>query len=203
MATAARSAVKTKPKAARAIGRPSDYAQEMLAEASEMYAAGYSDREVAVGLGIGMTTLYRWREMHPEFRQSAKAPKLMADERVQNSLYMQALGYDYVEQQAIKVKDGDYERVEVVEVVRHKPAETTAQIFWLKNRQPDNWNDRRELNVSGSLEVKGSERDVALAMIQLLREAADDESEPEPTLIEHDPVERPTVVQSERSRRFG
>ncbi|WP_407951581.1 helix-turn-helix domain-containing protein [Planococcus sp. A6] len=39
-------------------------------------------------------------------------------------------------------------------VTKHKSPETLAQIFWLKNRMPDQWRDKQEINHSGGLDNK-------------------------------------------------
>ena len=52
-----------------------------------------------------------------------------------------ALGYDYTEQ---RIEKSDKDGTKIVQILKHVPADTTAQIFWLKNRKPDVWRDRRE-----------------------------------------------------------
>ena len=47
-----------------------------------------------------------------------------------------------------------YERIPMVEVENHLPPDTTAQIFWLKNRRPDRWRDKRETELSGQMGVQ-------------------------------------------------
>ncbi|MBB3217626.1 hypothetical protein FHW72_002708 [Ochrobactrum sp. RC6B] len=83
------------------------------------------------------------------FCHSIKSGKEAADERVERSLYQKATGYDYTEETAIKVKVEQYkEEVEVVQVGKHAPADTTAAIFWLKNRRKDDWRDKQDHTVS-------------------------------------------------------
>ncbi len=36
---------------------------------------------------------------------------------------------------------------------KHIQPDTTAQIFWLKNRQPDRWRDQTHTNMSGELDI--------------------------------------------------
>jgi hypothetical protein len=80
---------------------------------------------------------------------------------VENALLRNALGYDFVEEEAVKLKQVYYvdgkryedERVEVVELRKHRTADTTAQIFWLKNRKPKEWRDKQELEHTGELGV--------------------------------------------------
>lgn len=142
---------------------------------------GWSVREIADELGISVTTLYTWSDNYPEFWNAFKGGREERDERVVNALYAKAVGFDYVEQQAFKVKTGENEEaVEVVDVKRHNPADNTAMIFWLKNRRPKDWNDRQQIELSGSVELKQDDRQLALAMLDLLRGAMD-----APMTIEH------------------
>ena len=42
---------------------------------------------------------------------------------------------------------------EIKKVTKHVPADVTAIIFWLKNRQPAKWNDKREMETK-DIEIK-------------------------------------------------
>lgn len=131
-------------------GRPSDYRPEYAEQAAKLCALGATDDEMADFFGIHRATLYRWKLDYPEFCDAIKAAKEVADERVERSLYQKATGYDYSEQQAIKVKRKQHvEDVEVVEVRKHSPADTTAAIFWLKNRRKEQWRDKQEHEHTG------------------------------------------------------
>lgn len=101
--------------------------------------------------GIHRATLYRWKLEHQDFCDSIKTAKEVADDRVERSLYQKATGYDITEEQAIKLKVEQHkEEVEVVEVRKHVPADTTAAIFWMKNRRSGEWRDKQEVEHSTS-----------------------------------------------------
>jgi len=148
-------------------GRPSDYKPEYAEQAAKLCALGATDDEMADFFGIHRSTLYRWKLDHPDFCDAIKAAKEVADERVERSLYQKATGYDYTEEQAIKVKlEQHREEVEVVEVRKHSPADTTAAIFWLKNRRRDLWRDKTELEVKHSFsDLSDWEIDVDIAAL--------------------------------------
>ena len=80
---------------------------------------------------------------------SLKVGKDIPDQNVERSLYQRAIGYSHPDVD-IRVVDGD---VVQTEIVKHYPPDTTAAIFWLKNRKPKDWRDKQEveLNVNGSL----------------------------------------------------
>ena len=116
-----------------------------------MSALGLTDAEMAEVFDVSVRTLHRWKLDSEEFCHALKAGKEIADERVARALYQNATGYEYRETQAIKVKTGQYEeKVELVEVEKHKPAETTAGIFWLKNRRRDEWRDKIDHELTGA-----------------------------------------------------
>lgn len=196
------------PKIARtkgAMGRPTDFAEEKVAEAAELALQGLTEAEIAKRMGIDRVTLYRWRMLHENLRNTLKGAKDAADDRVELSMYQKAMGYDFVEQQAIKVKlNKDVEGVEVVEVVRHQPADTTAGIFWLKNRRREGWTDTQRIDLNGSLQIEDAgSRDLALALIGILRTAGSDEAQP--VTIDHQPAQdtpEAPVAQERRRRAF-
>lgn len=132
-----------------AAGRPTEFDDLYVEQAEKLCALGATDEEMADFFGVSVRTLYRWKLDYPEFCQAIKAAKDIADERVERSLYQKATGYNYTEQQAIKIKVEQHkEEVEVVDVERHAPAETPAAIFWLKNRRKDQWRDKQEVELT-------------------------------------------------------
>ena len=76
---------------------------------------GLTDEQIAKNKGIGERTLYEWKEKYPQISQSLKKGKEVVDYQVENALLFSAL-------------EGN----------------TTAQIFWLKNRRPDKWRDKQK-----------------------------------------------------------
>jgi hypothetical protein len=130
------------------MGRPSGYKKEYAKQAAQLCALGATDDEMAEFFGVHRATLYRWKLDHKDFCDAIKSAKDVADERVERSLYQKATGYEITEQQAIKVKVGGEEKVEVVDIHKHIPADTTAAIFWLKNRRKEDWRDKTESEIN-------------------------------------------------------
>lgn len=130
-------------------GRPTEYDDGKVEQAAKLCALGATDDEMADFFGIHRATLYRWKLEYPEFCDAIKTAKEVADERVERSLYQKATGYDITEEQAVKLKVEQHkEEVEVVEVRKHVPADTTAAIFWMKNRRADRWRDKHDVDVN-------------------------------------------------------
>jgi len=95
--------------------------------------------------------------------------KTDADARVEASLYHRALGYSYDSEEVRVLRDGQVIRVPIRV---HMPPDTTAGIFWLKNRQPERWRDRHELDQRVQVEAEPmSDRDLAKALALLIAEA--------------------------------
>lgn len=125
------------------MGRPTKYKPEYCEQAEKLCRLGATDVELADFFGVSVRTLHRWKIESEEFCHSIKAAKAEADDRIERALYERASGFEYKEQQAIKVKVGPHEeKVEIVDVERMAPPDTTAMIFWLKNRRPENWRDK-------------------------------------------------------------
>lgn len=136
-------------------GRPSEYSPVYVEQAAKLCVLGATDAEMADFFNVDVRTIYRWKLDHDDFCQAIKAAKEIADERVERSLYQKATGYDYTEEQAIKLKIEQYkEEVEVVEVTKHSPADTTAAIFWLKNRRAGEWRDKHDVEHHGDVTFK-------------------------------------------------
>lgn len=137
----------TAPKSRKGVGgRPTDYKKSYPAQAEKLCALGATDIEIADFFEVDIRTVYRWKLKHEQFCHALKTGKEAADARVERSLYQKAVGFYFVEQQVLKVKrDQNLEEIEIVDVTRHHPADPTSAIFWLKNRQPEKWRDRKEL----------------------------------------------------------
>jgi hypothetical protein len=138
-------------------GRPSLYKPEYCEIVKEWCLLGAKDDEIAAQFGVSVVTLNAWKKAHPEFYEAMQEGKMPADGLVARKLFERANGYTWVEEQAIKVKDIEYdangkklretERVEIVPVTRRAPPDTTAGIFWLKNRRYGDWRDRKEVEI--------------------------------------------------------
>lgn len=132
------------------MGRPTLYDPAYTRAVQFMCRAGATDVDLADFFDVTVRTINRWKVTHPEFAAAMKRGKEAADDRVEDSLYHRAMGTEYEEAHPIKLKEVEYsdgkrvketERVEVVMVKKVIPADTTAAIFWLKNRRKSDWRD--------------------------------------------------------------
>jgi hypothetical protein len=107
---------------------------------------GLTDDQIAHNIGIATSTLYHWKNKYLEISESLKRGKEVIDRQVENALLKRALGYQYDE---VTYEFGE----ETKRVTKEVHPDTTAQIFWLKNRKPNEWRDKKETELSGGLEL--------------------------------------------------
>lgn len=110
---------------------------------------GLTDEQIASNMGIATSTLYNWKNEHLEILEALKKGKEVVDIQVENALLKRALGYTYKETTSECDKDGELKVTKVV--TKEVVPDTTAQIFWLKNRRPDLWRDKQNIEHSGQI----------------------------------------------------
>lgn len=120
------------------MARPTDYRQEYAEQARKLCLLGFTDKQLAVFFGVNESTINRWKQKYPEFCKSIKSGKVIADAQVSESLFKRATGIEVTE---VEVRDDGKKKVKRV-TKKHIPPDPTAQIFWLKNRQPELWRDK-------------------------------------------------------------
>ena len=126
-------------------GRPSSFKSEYIEQAKKLCELGLTDEELAKFFEVHVATIYRWQAQFPKFCEALKVGKAPADDRVERSLYHKAVGYTF-ESEKIFNYQGDVVRAKTVE---HVPPDTTAAIFWLKNRRKEDWRDKHDHTMSG------------------------------------------------------
>lgn len=126
------------------MARPSKYKPEFQEQAAKLCQLGATDVEIADFFSVDVRTLYRWKGEFPEFCQALKVAKEVADERVERSLFARANGYEHDEVD-IRVVSGE---IVQTQIRKFYPPDTTAAIFWLKNRRPETWRDVRDVNMN-------------------------------------------------------
>lgn len=85
---------------------------------------GLTDQQIAENMGIHVATLYKWKNEINEICDALKEGKEVADFNVENALYKAAC-------------EGN----------------TTAMIFWLKNRNPKRWREKMEVETDNKVKV--------------------------------------------------
>lgn len=104
---------------------------------------GLTDAEICEKIDLHIATLCEWKKKYPDtIGEALKSGKEVADTIVENALFRKATGYKTKEVSYKADKNGNLVPVSAVE--KEVLPDTTAQIFWLKNRRPDLWRDRRK-----------------------------------------------------------
>ena len=134
--------------------RPTKFKSSYIEMAQKLARMGATDAEMADFFDVSERTVQTWKKQHPEFLQALKGGKLEADARVTDALYRRAIGYSHADVDIRVVSQGQGGVSEVVQtpIIKHFPPDTTACIFWLKNRRRDEWRDHpvKEVALSAS-----------------------------------------------------
>lgn len=140
------------------MARPTKFKEEYIPKAEKLCKLGATDMEIADFLEVDVRTLYRWKGENEAFCQALKAGKDVADERVERSLFARANGYEHDEVD-IRVVAGE---IKQTPIRKYYPPDTTAAIFWLKNRRPAEWRDKQEIEHKGGVTIQASPLDERL-----------------------------------------
>lgn len=148
---------------------------------------GLSNIQIANNIGISEKTLYEWSSKYSEFREALSKNKEIVDIEVENALYKKALGYNEKILKTFKVREVIYgdsgKKIKETEKLVtgydeiHIPADTTAQIFWLKNRQPNKWREKQEQLPDESVNMLLKNVTTAMSNIRTRKEDNDEEKE--------------------------
>ena len=135
---------------------------------------GLTDEQIATNIGVTTTTLYDWKKKYADFSDALKKGKETSDYEVENALFKSATGYEYEERKEVQeVVDGVMrKRVEITR--KQVPPNATSAIFWLKNRKPDKWRNKQEIEVNKlQAEIKKIEAETARIESQTEKDGAD------------------------------
>lgn len=150
---------------------------EGLAKIEGWARDGLINEQIAANMGITRKTLQEWAIKYSDIGDALKKSKEVADRIVENSLFKRATGYNAQVRKVFKCKKVEYDpitgrRIGEIEELKegieevHIPADTTAQIFWLKNRKPGVWRDK--VSTEENLQVESD------GFIEALQEGAAD-----------------------------
>lgn len=127
------------------MARPNIYEQKIkdkLAAVQGWARNGLTCEQIANNLGVSLTTFFKYQAQEKEFADAIKKGKEVVDFEVENALLKRALGYDYEE---TKIEKSDKDGVKITKITKHVPPDVGAAAFWLKNRKPTEWRDRKEI----------------------------------------------------------
>ena len=124
-------------------GRPTKYKPEYTEQAVKLSKIGATDAQIADFFEVNIDTITEWKKVHPEFSVALKEAKAQFDDiLVEQSLARRAQGF-------MRVKEV-FNPEGIKELIQEEvPPDTTACIFWLKNRQPQQWREKQEHEHTG------------------------------------------------------
>jgi hypothetical protein len=147
------------------VGRPTKYKSEFNDQAYKLCLLGATDKEIADFFEVNEDTVHEWKKVYPQFSESVKRGKIIADAEVASSLHKRAVGYkfdevtyekvdmkiDGVEEEDDEMKTEAFKKKIVTKEIAPDPG---AALNWLKNRQKDKWRDKQEVEHSGQVTTK-------------------------------------------------
>jgi len=161
-------------KKSKKLGRPPIYRAAFDEQAGKLAWLGATNAGLADFFGVAKQTIDYWLAHHPTFLGAVKEGRENADLQIVKSLFHRAKGYSHP---AVKiVADAKTGAEHIVEYTEHYPPDSTACIFWLKNRRPQEWRDKRIQELSGpgdgpvAVDVTGSVAGMPSEEIAALRE---------------------------------
>lgn len=122
---------------------------------------GLIEKQIAHNMGVSATTIREWKKRFPEIAEALRKGKEVVDREVENALYKSAMGFMQKVKKPVKIREVEYdpksgkkikesEKWVQVEEEIYVPPQVTAQIFWLKNRKPDQWREKNDLTLTPS-----------------------------------------------------
>lgn len=131
----------------KGVGRPTKHKPEFNEQARKLCLLGATDKDLADFFNVEESTINNWKNDFPEFLESLKSGKQLADSNVAERLYERAMGFEH-DSEEIHIIDKVVERVPIKKIY---PPDTVAAIFWLKNRRSADWKDKQEYDINSNI----------------------------------------------------
>jgi len=131
-------------------GQPTLYKSEYDDQAYKLCLLGATDAEIAEFFGVDERTVNNWKDKHEGFFQSLRAGKMVADANVADKMYQVSTGYEHPEDVIMQYQGQPV----IVHTTKHYPPDAKAAFNWLKNRQPDRWKERQDININQTVTLQ-------------------------------------------------
>lgn len=139
------------------VGRPGAFRPEFSEQAYKLTLLGATDKELGDFFNVSEQTINAWKKRYPEFLESTTRGKQIADANVAERFYRRAMGYTHPEEKIFQHNG----RVIRAETTKHYPPDTQAASLWLRNRQPDKWRDKQDIDHGASNSLVDLMREIA------------------------------------------
>lgn len=109
---------------------------------------GLTDQEIAKTMGIHPATLYEWIQKFPEIGESIKNGRKPVIVQVEDTFFEKKLTGYFVDEEIVEVTEhpNKTKTTHRKKMKRWIPPDTTAMIFYLKCRKPQQYNDKLALS---------------------------------------------------------
>jgi hypothetical protein len=154
-------------KGSKTNGRPSLYKPRYAKVAKELCERGATNADLARFFKVSVFTIRQWRLQYEDFSTAVRVGKRAADDRVEESLYQRAIGYDFDTVKVFRDKNGKPALSEPY--IEHIPPDVEACKWWLRNRRPDRWRDKIEVEQRSSMADRSPE-EIKRALVQKMVE---------------------------------
>ena len=138
-------------------GRPTKYDPKFCEQARKFCLLGATNQELADFFEVSVSSIDKWLRDYEDFSSAVKDGREVADSKIAESLYKRALGYSH-EEDKIFCSNGE---IVSEKTIKHYPPDSTALSFWLRNRRPDKWREKQEVQHSGdnlTFEIKSAKK---------------------------------------------
>jgi len=129
------------------MGPPIKYKEDFVRQAFVACSeGGFTNAKLAKLLQVDIATIYQWKLDYPDLSDAINSGKdIWNSSKAEKCMMKRVTGYKYTETTREPDDDGN---LKISKTVRKSVApDVTAQIFWLKNRSPERWRDRKELDI--------------------------------------------------------
>lgn len=100
---------------------------------------GLTDEQISKNMSISYSTFREWKKKYSALSAALKKGKTPVDFEVENALLKRAMGFEYEETETIIEEVDGKQRKRIKKIKKVALPETSAIIFWLKNRMPEQW----------------------------------------------------------------
>lgn len=105
---------------------------------------GLTDEQIAKNMNISYSTFREWKKKYSALSAALKKGKAPIDFEVENALLKRALGFEYEETETVFEDVDGKPKKRIKKTIKYAPPDTSACIFWLKNRKPNHWRKMNE-----------------------------------------------------------
>lgn len=147
-------------------GAPTTYRKIFDRQARVVCAKGATEEDLADIFNVCLTTIGNWKKEHPDFLRAIENGKRKADAKVEKSLYQRAIGYKHKSEKLFQY-EGEVIRGATIEKY---PPDVSAASLWLRNRRPDKWRDKHDLDHSGGVSVNHVTASMPAEKLKAIRE---------------------------------